>query len=170
MAEAVGLAASVAGLLGITGQLLNGILFIKGFLDDTKNAPDDIHVLSDEVELLSSAAQRTESLLVMCEHDGLELDLEEERKALKKYTDMVKKLGTEIEQDVKKFSEGKGRWWERMKTAGKKNRLAGYMTSVERAKTLVMDVEMKIMMYDSNFQSFISPYFCQVPSRVLLIK
>jgi hypothetical protein len=83
MAEAVGLAASIAGLIGITGQPGKGILFIKGFLDDAKDAPDDIRLLSVEVELLSSAAQKTESLLVMCQQDGLEFDLEEECKALK---------------------------------------------------------------------------------------
>ncbi|KAE9374056.1 hypothetical protein N431DRAFT_556475 [Stipitochalara longipes BDJ] len=102
-------------------------------------------MFSDEVELLSSAAQRTERLLITCQQDGLELDLEEERKALKKYTDMVNKLGAKIEKDVKKISEGKGRWWERMKIAGKKNGLAGYMMGIERAKTLVIDMEMKIM-------------------------
>jgi hypothetical protein len=91
-------------------------------LDDAKDTTDDIRSLSAEVGLLSSAAQKTKSLLVMCQQGGLEFDFEE-RKALKKYTDMVDKLGAKVEQDMKKFGQGKGRWWERMKTAGKKNGL-----------------------------------------------
>ncbi|KAN0102620.1 hypothetical protein V8E51_010933 [Hyaloscypha variabilis] len=124
--EAVGFAASITGLLGITGQLLNGILFIKGFLNDAIDAPEDIRSLVGE-------------------EDGTNLDLEEERKALKKYTDMVERLGTKIEKHAKTFGVGNGRWWERMKMAGKKNGLAGYLVCVERAKTWVMDIEMKIM-------------------------
>jgi len=149
----VGFAASITGLLGITGQLLSGIIFIKGLLNDTIDAPEDIRSLAAEVELLSSAARKTESLLVKCQEDGMNLDLEEERKALKKYKDMVERLGTKIEKDAKIFGGGNGRWWERMKTAGKKNGLAGYLVGVERAKTLVMDIEMKIMMSDSTFLS-----------------
>lgn len=146
MAEVVGLAASVAGLVGIIGQLGKGVLLVKGFLDDAKDAPDNIRSLSAEAGLLSSAAQKTGRLLVMCQQDGLELDLEEEHKALKKYTNMVDNLGAKFEKDVKKFGEGKGRWYERMKTAGRKKGLAEYMVAVERAKTLVTDVELKIMM------------------------
>lgn len=43
MAEAaVGLAASVAGLVGLTGQALQGCLFVKNFLGDVKNATEDV--------------------------------------------------------------------------------------------------------------------------------
>jgi hypothetical protein len=83
---------------------------------------------------------------------------------------MVDKLGAKIEKYAKNFGEGKGRWWERMKTAGKKNSLARYMVGVERAKTLVMDVEIKIMMYDSSSQSFFSQCTCRVLPWTLHIK
>lgn len=146
MAEAVGLAASIAGLIGITGQLAKGVLFLKGFVEDTKNAPEDIRSLAAELELLGSAATKTDKLLVKCKDGGLDFDLEVERKGLKRYADMIENLGTKIEKDVKKFGSGKGRWWERVGSAGRKKGVEGYLIGVERAKTLVLDIEMKIMM------------------------
>lgn len=37
MAEAVGLAASIAGLVGIAGQILKGALFIREFVEDVSS-------------------------------------------------------------------------------------------------------------------------------------
>lgn len=39
MAEAVGLAASIAGLIGLAGQVLQGGLFIQQFFEDVRDAP-----------------------------------------------------------------------------------------------------------------------------------
>ncbi len=150
MAEAVGFAAGIAGLIGITGQLGKGVLFLKGLLEDISNAPGYIRSLAAELELLGSAAAKTDKLLVKCRNDGLDFGLEEERKELKRYADMIVNLGTKIDKDVKIFGTGKGRWWERVGSAGRKKGVEVYLVGVERAKTLVLDVEMKIMMYASK--------------------
>ncbi|KAH7317896.1 hypothetical protein BKA65DRAFT_109683 [Rhexocercosporidium sp. MPI-PUGE-AT-0058] len=144
MAEVVGLAASVAGLVALTGQIGKSILFIKGFLEDTKNAPEEIHSLAAEIELLGSAAKKTDGLLVKCNADGLDIDLEEERKGLTRYADMIERLKEKIEKDAKNFGVGRGRWWERVGSAARKKSVEGYLVGVERAKTLVIGIETKI--------------------------
>ena len=146
MAEVVGLAASIAGLVAITGQIGKSILFIKGFLEDTKNAPEDIRSLAYEIELLSSAAEKTNALLSKCHDDGLDFDVEDEERGLKRYADMIEKLKAKIEKDVKTFGRGKGHWWERVGSAGRKKSVEGYLRGVERAKTLVLGIETKIIM------------------------
>ncbi|PVH78525.1 hypothetical protein DL98DRAFT_590269 [Cadophora sp. DSE1049] len=145
MAEVVGLAASIAGLLAITGQIGKSILFIKGFLEDTKNAPEEIRSLACEIELLSSAAKKTDTLLVKCQADGLDIDLEEEKKGLTRYADMIEKLKVKIEKDVNKFGPGKGHWWERVGSAARKKSVEGYLVGVERAKTLVLGIETTVI-------------------------
>ncbi|KAG4443854.1 hypothetical protein IFR05_000620 [Cadophora sp. M221] len=146
MAEIVGLAASVAGLVAITGQIGKSIIFIKGFLEDAKNAPEEIRSLAAEIGLLGSAAEKTDALLVKCHADGVEIDLEEERKGLTRYATMIERLKEKIEKDVKALGgAGKGRWWERVGSAARKKSMEGYLVGVERAKTLVMGVESKIM-------------------------
>lgn len=146
MAEIVGLAASVAGLVAITGQIGKSILFIKVFLEDTKNAPEEVRSLAAEIELLGSAAEKTDALLVKCHADGIEIDLEEERKGLTRYADMIERLKEKVEKDVKAFRAGKGHWWERVGSVARKKSVEGYLVGVERAKTLVMGIETKIMM------------------------
>jgi hypothetical protein len=43
MAEAVGLAASIAGLVGIAGQILKGGLFIREFFEDVCHLWSRLH-------------------------------------------------------------------------------------------------------------------------------
>jgi hypothetical protein len=50
MAEAVGLAASIAGLIGLAGQVLQGGLFIQQFFEDVRGAPAEVLDLRDELE------------------------------------------------------------------------------------------------------------------------
>ncbi|KAH7386523.1 hypothetical protein BKA64DRAFT_145402 [Cadophora sp. MPI-SDFR-AT-0126] len=145
MAEIVGLTASIAGLVALTCQIGKSVLFIKGFLEDTKNAPEDIRSLASEIDLLCSAAKTTDTLLVKCQAEGLDMDFEEEHKGLTRYADMIEKLKAKIEKDVTTFGSGKGLWWERVGSAARKKSVEGYLRGVERAKTLVLDIEAKIM-------------------------
>ncbi|KAL2065257.1 hypothetical protein VTL71DRAFT_2926 [Oculimacula yallundae] len=145
MAEVVGLAASIAGLLGITGQIGKSALFIKGFLEDTKNALEEVLRLAAEIELLATAAKKTDVLLSQCHADELFPDLEDERKALVRYADMIERLKGKIGKDVRTFGIGKGHWWDRMGSATRKKSVEGYLVGVERAKTLVLGMKSKII-------------------------
>jgi hypothetical protein len=44
MAEAVGLAASIAGLIGLTGRIIQSTLFIQKFFKDIRDAPEEARI------------------------------------------------------------------------------------------------------------------------------
>ncbi|KAL2071793.1 hypothetical protein VTL71DRAFT_13028 [Oculimacula yallundae] len=167
MAEAIGLAASVAGLIAFTGQIAKTGLFIKGFLSDVKNAPDDIRSLAIEFELLSSAAAKTESMLVKCQRSGIDLDLKDESKVMARYADSIKQLGGRIEKDVVKFGAGGGKWWDRLGSATRKKELAEFLVGMERSKTLMMDVEMRLLI---NLQHQQNETLAHMPGSVLKVQ
>ncbi|XMA07321.1 hypothetical protein WAI453_000112 [Rhynchosporium graminicola] len=80
MAEAVGLAASIAGLIWNTGQIAKTGLFIKGFLSAIKDAPNYIRSLAAELESLSAAAAKTGGTPTKCKSLDMNVDFEGERK------------------------------------------------------------------------------------------
>ena len=51
MAEALGIAGSVAGLVGISGQILQGCQYVRTLIDDVRDASDDLQVLKTEIDL-----------------------------------------------------------------------------------------------------------------------
>jgi hypothetical protein len=61
MAEGLGVAASIAGIVAIAGQLVSGCLFVKTFLNDTKSAPDDIRALHTEIAVLGGFAEKIQA-------------------------------------------------------------------------------------------------------------
>ncbi|CZT41199.1 uncharacterized protein RSE6_00915 [Rhynchosporium secalis] len=145
MAEAVGLAASIAGPIGNTGQIAKTGLFIKGFLSDIKNAPDNIRSLAAEIESLSTAATKTEDILTKYKSLDTNVDFEAECEDLARFVDLLNESRNKIEEDATKFGTGKGRWWERLGSAVRKKEVAEVLLSVERAKTLVIGMELKIL-------------------------
>jgi len=147
MAELIGVVSGVGSLVGLAGQLFNGCLFVKSFLDDTKNAPDDIRALHTEFEILTSSAEETNKLVAACLGMGPDFDVRNYQRALQQYVSAVEKLGENIAEDARKFGlDGKGKWWERMKSAGKKKSLNAHMVRIERAKTQVMSIEQKLIL------------------------
>jgi hypothetical protein len=50
MAEAVGLAASVVSIGAFAAQIASSVLKLKSYLDQIKDAPEDISILIDEIE------------------------------------------------------------------------------------------------------------------------
>lgn len=63
MADPLSIAASVAGLLGLTGQVLHGCKVVKKFLDDVVNAPVEIRSLGHEINILVAMMNDFETLL-----------------------------------------------------------------------------------------------------------
>ncbi|CZS96143.1 uncharacterized protein RAG0_05582 [Rhynchosporium agropyri] len=105
MAEAVGLAASIAGPIGNTGQIAKTGLFIKGFLSDIKNAPDNIRSLAAEIESLSTAATKTEDILTKYKSLDTNVDFEAECEDLARFVDLLNESRNKIEEDATKFGK-----------------------------------------------------------------
>ena len=162
MAEALGLAASVAGLVGLAGQLFNGCMFVKGFLDDAKNAPEDIRAIHKEIEILAAAAQDASRIFKEVEisggcidnrvnDDGVEnaptnFSNSQYQQALEQCIDAVTTLGKIIESEVQKFGGKHAKLWDRMKAATKKKAFAEHISRIERAKTQLMMAMQNISM------------------------
>jgi hypothetical protein len=145
MAEAIGLAANLAGLIGLAGQLLEGCLFVKDFLEDIKSAPQEIKTLSEEIGILSSAARSTTRLIERLKEPGLTIDQAEYEPALRQCIRTVQILGQEVEGYVKKGSgDGGMKWWDKMKVASKKKSLGSHIERLERAKTQIHMVQLNI--------------------------
>jgi hypothetical protein len=108
MAEAVGLAASVGGLVGLMGQLLEGCIFIKDSVRDAKNAPQEIKLLSEEVDILSSAARNTKRLMEQMKVSGLAIDEAEYEPALRQCIRAVEVLGKQLRGYAEKSSRSGG--------------------------------------------------------------
>lgn len=53
MAEAVGLTASIISIVGLAGKIVEGIIKLKGFVDDVKHAPEDMKFTLAELERLA---------------------------------------------------------------------------------------------------------------------
>lgn len=62
-AEAIGLGASVVSFVGFTGQILQGCLFIRNFLDDMEDAPAYIQTLRSELLNFQTSIQAFQSAL-----------------------------------------------------------------------------------------------------------
>ena len=154
MAEALGFAASAAGLVGLAGQLFNGCMFVKGFLDDAENAPEDIRALHKEIEILAAAAQDASRIFKevgrsgggidnSVDEDGVEnapttFSSSQYQQALEQCIDTVTTLGKKIESEVQKFGGKHAKLWDRMKAATRKKAFAEHISRVERAKTQLM--------------------------------
>jgi hypothetical protein len=54
MAEALGVVASSLSVAAFAGQLAQGSAFLYTFFKDIENAPDDIRLFSDELQLMTS--------------------------------------------------------------------------------------------------------------------
>ena len=63
MAEAVGLAGSIAGLVGLANQALKGGLAIQKFFEDVRDAPAEVLDLRGVARALYSRARDMEKLL-----------------------------------------------------------------------------------------------------------
>ena len=148
MAEAIGLAASVAGLVELAGQLGSGCMKVKGFLDDTKDAPADIRDLHTAMGILAKEAERVSTLFTKSNQPPVVKD--EYETALKQCDDAVTALSQKIEKAVKRFGGGEGKWWDRMKAATRKKKLAEQVSKVERAKTQLTLVMQELSMYVST--------------------
>lgn len=98
MAEAVGLAASVAGLIGLSGQILQGGLFMRKFFDDIRNAPAEVLDLKDELELFTLVACDTERLFQQASLVGISIESSTFTQILERCARIVADIGSKLEK------------------------------------------------------------------------
>jgi len=141
MAEAVALAASIAGLTALAGKLTQGCLYLKSVFEDIKNVPKNVQLLVTELDILLRISKSIEARL---EAGVLGRVFEEAdfRPALEQCVKTVESLGDQVAEDLKKIVNGKdGRWWERIKVVSKKKTMADQLSRLERAKCQILMVQ-----------------------------
>jgi hypothetical protein len=141
MAEAAGLAASVAGLVGLAGQVLRGGLFIKQFFEDVSEAPDEVLDLRDELELFAFIVRDTEKLLQRASETRLSIDTTNFLRTLERCAQIVKDIRDRLVQCVGNAGENTSSWWKRLKVVSRKKALGDYMRRLERAKGQLLVVQ-----------------------------
>jgi hypothetical protein len=170
MAEAVGLAASVAGLVGLAGQVLQGGLFIQKFFDDVRNAPAEVQDLKDELDLFTFIAKDTKKLFETARDDGVPVSFAAFEQTLERCGNIVKDIGLKLEHFVgekgkevalttqnhpdsscgpnvlaplepSRNSERPRIWWAKLKVASRKKALGEYLHRLERAKSQLLTVQ-----------------------------
>ena len=92
MAETVGLAASIVGLIGLAGKLTEGCIYLRSFFEGVKNAPEDVQLIYNELEILLGASKAIETRLEAGVLDGM-LQEAEFRPALEQCVRTVETLG-----------------------------------------------------------------------------
>ena len=63
MAEALGVAGSIVGLIGLAGQILQGCKYIGNLLDSIRDAPNDLRELQREAKIFEQTSRRFQELL-----------------------------------------------------------------------------------------------------------
>jgi hypothetical protein len=141
MAEAVALAASIAGLVGLAGQVLQGSLFIQEFFEDMCDAPAEVLDLRDELELFTFVASDTNKLLQTASQTYLSIDTSNFTRTLERCDSLVKEIGNKLVQYAGNPGQHRRLWWKRLKVASRKKTLSDYMVRLERAKGLLLVVQ-----------------------------
>jgi len=127
MAEAVALAASVAGLTGLAGQILQGCIFIRKFFEHVRDAPEEVLDLRDELELFTLVASDTEKLFQRAGDDEMLIPAVQYKRILERCANIVKDIADRLEQYAGKPEGWKRQWWSRLKVASRKRTLAECM-------------------------------------------
>lgn len=137
MSDPFSLAVGVAGLVGLSGQIFSGCVFIKSFLEDVRNAPKSIAALKAELETIAAAAKSFDQLVSECAPNEEQwITTEEYAPALNQCLDVINGLQKYIADEVARFAGGK-RWLDRVKSAGKNSAIEKHLARLLRASSIM---------------------------------
>jgi hypothetical protein len=142
MAEPLSVSASVAGLLGLTGQLLSGCLYLKDFYNDAKNSPKEILSLATELDALSDVVQDTSNCLNGLPQGSIIANYEP---TIKQCLEVIHDMKAELNVYSTKLGGAKrSRWWTKVEYASKKKAFSSQLSRLQRVKTQVIMVSNNI--------------------------
>ena len=131
-AEAIAFGASVVGFIGLTGQILQGCLFVQGFLEALEDAPADIEALQSELLIFQTSLDKFQSTLNVVDDDAIgedvRLALEYSNKAINDLRKVVSKLADRRHGCITNFS-----------MVVRKVRISRHVKTLERAWMLLVE-------------------------------
>lgn len=145
MAEPIGVTLAV---VGITGQIVQGIQVIKNILSDIKDAPDYIQNLQYELELIVRSAKYASHLATRLDSRRLKFEIEP---ALTQCDRAVQELRRRIGDPKYVLEMRKGskvvRVLRRLKFANGKQQMKESIKALSRSAVLLLSVQANISMY-----------------------
>lgn len=137
--SSVALAASIAGLISLAGQILQGCQFIRNLLDDIRDAPEDIHTLSIYIETFQSSVQGFRQLLEQVERFGEKHGQNHEAKlALDLCNEGIQQLKGMVEAYC---HSSKKELWRSLQAVSKKRAFLKCIEKLELSKTCLLVVQ-----------------------------
>lgn len=148
MADPLSIAAAGAGFVSLAGQVLDGIVKLRGLYTTTKNAPREIHDLCDELDMFRCLLEEAGSRVQKTLPTGVDAS------HLKNAFAHCERMRGHTESVVKKLDIGitKSRTMA-LKYTFKKQEIDDMLLSVERAKT-------SLLLANQSFESYVP-----LPSR-----
>lgn len=138
MAEALSVAGSVAGIVGVCGQILQGCLFLKNFIEDARDAPEHIRLLVIELQVLSSSVIQTRDIFERTSPYMLGISVDAYEPALKQCFKLLSIVTTSVTVDSKNLrNEGRMKWWYKLSVSSRKKMLETMLNQLERAKSQI---------------------------------
>lgn len=147
MAEAaLGAAGSIASLVSLAGQVVQGILILHGFYNDIRDAPEEVRSLRielDQFRKLYEGLEKLSKLYRPCDMtDNVFDDL---HSALIPCKDLTDKLVHQIgKYNVQHGSGKRKRVWSQVKLAVRKQQYRDYLAALERAKSTLIATQISM--------------------------
>lgn len=132
MAEAFALGATVVSVMGFTGQVLQGCLAIRAFLDDLEDAPVYIEDLKSILDVFEASLTNLKSTLSE-ENASVEL-----RPALE-YSD---KCIRDLEGTIRKLRDGGPGWKKNLSAVRWKGKIVKQVENLKTARALLTGIQM----------------------------
>jgi hypothetical protein len=157
MADILGIAAAGAGFLSLAGQVLDGIVKLRGFIATVDSAPRELHDLCHELgifrSLLEQAGRRVQENLSM----GIDASRLEDAfihcaKMRGHAESVLKRLAVEINRSKATTA---------LKYPFKRKEIEGMLLSVERGKT-------SLLLANQSFESYVSPFWNIASLRIIV--
>jgi hypothetical protein len=146
MADPLSIAAAGAGFLSLAGQVLDGIVKLRGFIATVDSAPREIHDLCHELDvfrgLLEEAGRRVQDSLPMGGDASHLKDAFTHCEKMRGYAEsMLKRLEKNINRSKATTA---------LRYTFKKKEIESMLLGVERGKT-------SLLLANQSFESYVSP-------------
>lgn len=136
MAEALGVAGSVVSIVGLAGQVAQGVNYLYTFFNDMQDSPSDIKSLSEELKLVGD-------ILTEVNRDGI--DSAPLSAALQRCKEVICDLENLVQRTnlVSAQSSNAKRLWSQMSTAFRNEKFRKYIERLERAKSTLLHAKIQ---------------------------
>ncbi|KAH6889817.1 hypothetical protein B0T10DRAFT_571906 [Thelonectria olida] len=130
MAEVLGAVSGAVSLVAFTGQLAKSAASLYTFVNDIKDAPDDVRRIAQELQISQLVLSKLPSTFT-----GQDVDLNQALAHCEGCVDELIEFKKKIDPEARLSRHGK--LWAQCKFAAKRSDLAKYLSNLQRANFLL---------------------------------